>query len=97
MWAVNDISVHPVRTSVISTAGSDGSFSFWDRVKRQRTQAFPKQDGAITATAFSHDGTIFAYAIGYDWAFGYAKNSPSYPLRLMLHPVARAEIDGAKN
>ena len=89
---MNDISNHPVDKTVFSTAGSDGSFSFWDRVQRLRIRTFPKQDGAVTATCFSRDGKAFAYAIGYDWSMGYAKNSPTYPLKLMLHPLTREEL-----
>jgi len=92
IWAINDISLHPVHKACFTTAGSDGTFSFWDRVAHYRLRSFPKQGGAITATAFSRDGTVFAYAVGYDWAMGYQKNTPDYPLKLMLHAVSEEEV-----
>jgi hypothetical protein len=58
-----------------------GTFHYWDKDNKQRLKAFPSnstqtfnppkwQDGSvapITATAFSADGSIFAYAFSYDW------------------------------
>ncbi|TLD29305.1 hypothetical protein PspLS_03943 [Pyricularia sp. CBS 133598] len=49
-------------------------------------------DGAITATSFSPDGRVFAYAVGYDWSRGFAHNRPEYPTKLMLHPVSEEEL-----
>ncbi|KAK7996120.1 hypothetical protein PG991_015587 [Apiospora marii] len=46
---------------------------------------------AITTTAFSRDGSLFAYAVGYDWSMGHSANSPNYPNRLVLHPVTSQE------
>lgn len=49
---------------------------------------------AVTATAFSQvdGGKTFAYATGYDWSQGYARNSASLPTRLMLHPVYEGDL-----
>ena len=96
VWAVNDINFHPVHTSIFTTAGSDGCIYFWDRLAHARFYTFPRREGAISASAFSRDGRVFAYAVGYDWAMGYAKNSPTYPLKLMLHPVADEEVKPRK-
>ena len=89
---MNDINLHPVHTNIFTTAGSDGTFHFWDRVAHSRLRTFPRQDGAITSTAFNRDGKVFAYAVGYDWAMGHIKNSPNYPLKLMLHKVSEDEV-----
>ncbi len=96
VWAVNDVNFHPVHSATISTAGSDGCFFFWDLIAHQRLAMFPKRESAITATAFNRDGKVFAYAIGYDWAKGYAEHSPSSPLKLMLHPVLESEVASRK-
>ncbi len=42
----------------------------------------------ISATGFNMDGTIFAYAVSYDWSKGYAFNRLDFPNRVMLHPVS---------
>ena len=39
------------------------------------------------ATAFNKTGTIFAYAVSYDWSKGYQHNNQQQPIKVMLHPV----------
>ncbi|KAK6834842.1 WD40 repeat-like protein [Apiospora arundinis] len=83
VYAVNDVQFHPVHTATFVTAGSDGSFHFWDRVTHTP---------AITTTAFNRDGSLFAYAVGYDWSKGDAANLPDYPNRLVLHSVTDEDV-----
>ncbi|KAI1489337.1 WD40 repeat-like protein [Biscogniauxia mediterranea] len=98
IWAVNDVRFHPGCPTSFATAGSDGSFSFWDRVGHLRLKGFPPESSgaAITAAAFSNssrgDGTLYAYASGYDWSRGHAGNSPRIQTRLRLHAVAEDKI-----
>ncbi|KAI2470653.1 WD40-repeat-containing domain protein [Annulohypoxylon bovei var. microspora] len=93
VWAVNDVSFHPLAQSVFATAGSDGSFQFWDRIAHSRLKTYPKASGAITSTAFNRDGSFFAYAVGYDWSFGCGKNNQQIENKLMLHPVSEGDIN----
>ncbi|KAF4339776.1 poly(A)+ RNA export [Fusarium beomiforme] len=86
VYAVNDISFHPVH-GTFSTAGSDGTFHFWDKDAKHRLKGYPNVGGSITATTFNKNGSIFAYAVGYDWAKGYQHNTQNYPIKVMLHPV----------
>lgn len=86
VYAVNDISFHPVH-GTFSTAGSDGTFHFWDKDAKHRLKGYPSVGGSITATTFNRDGNIFAYAVGYDWSKGYQGNNQSFPNKVMLHPV----------
>jgi mRNA export factor len=86
VYAVNDISFHPVH-GTFSTAGSDGTFHFWDKDAKHRLKGYPSVGGSITATTFNKTGSIFAYAISYDWSKGYQANTQSYPIKVMLHPV----------
>lgn len=51
-----------------STAGSDGTVSFWDKDSKQRLKPFSNVNGTIPCTTFNRNGTIFAYAISYDWS-----------------------------
>jgi mRNA export factor len=84
--AVNDISFHPLH-GTFSTAGSDGTFHFWDKDAKHRLKGYPQVGGSITATTFNKTGNIFAYSISYDWSKGFQGNSPNYPNKVMLHPV----------
>jgi len=67
VYAINAISFHPLY-GTFSTAGSDGSFNFWDKDSKQRLKQFPNLRSPITATSFNKNGSIFAYALGYDWS-----------------------------
>lgn len=86
VYSVNAISFHPVH-GTFSTAGSDGTFHFWDGVAKHRLKGYPTVGGTISATAFNRNGNIFAYAVSYDWSKGYASNTPQYPNKVMMHPV----------
>ncbi|KKA30705.1 hypothetical protein TD95_004190 [Thielaviopsis punctulata] len=90
VYAVNDISFHPVH-GTFSTAGSEGTFHFWDKEAKHRLKGYPNVGGSITSTAFSKTGGIFAYAVGYDWSKGYQANTQQLPIKVMLHPVDEEE------
>lgn len=90
VYSVNAISFHPVH-GTFSTAGSDGTFHFWDKDAKHRLKGYPEVGGTIPATAFNRNGNIFAYAVSYDWSKGYAFNTPNYPNKIMLHPVLADE------
>lgn len=91
IWTINAISTHPV-FGTFSTAGSDGTYHFWDKDARCRLKGYPAVGGSISASAFNSDGTIFSYAVSYDWHKGYATNNPQYPNKIMLHPVIEEEV-----
>ncbi|ODQ78191.1 hypothetical protein BABINDRAFT_65513 [Babjeviella inositovora NRRL Y-12698] len=91
VYALNSIAIHPVY-GTFSTAGSDGCFNYWDKDARHRLKGFPSLKSSISATAFNRNGTIFAYALSYDWSKGYEFNTPEYPTMIKLHPVKDDEI-----
>lgn len=90
VYSVNAISFHP-QHGTFSTAGSDGTFHFWDGVAKHRLKGYPTTGGTISATAFDRNGDIFAYAVSYDWSKGYSGNTPQYPNKVMMHPVTGDE------
>ena len=92
VWAINDMRFHPIHQMTLCTGGSDGTFHFWDCMAHQRLKGFPSAGGAITALDFNRDGTVLAYAVGYDWSMGYKKSTPDYPNKLMLHHVTEDEV-----
>ena len=91
VYAVNDISYHP-QHGTFSTAGSDGTFHFWDGVAKHRLKGFPKTGDSITATSFNRQGTVFAYAVSYDWSQGFQRNTQQGVHKIMLHGVQQEEI-----
>lgn len=90
VYSVNAISFHP-QHGTFSTAGSDGTFHFWDKDAKHRLKGYPEVGGPITSTAFNASGSIFAYAVSYDWSKGYAHNNQNIPTKIMLHPVQADE------
>jgi len=90
-FSVNAINFHPVQ-GTFSTAGGDGTFHFWDKDAKHRLKGYPETGGPISATAFNNNGTIFAYAVSYDWSKGYAVNTPQTVNKIMLHPVIDDEV-----
>jgi len=89
IFAVNSISFHP-GWGTFATAGSDGTFNFWDKDSKQRLKPFHPCPVPISAGAFNSDGSIYAYACSYDWSKGaeYA-DSTSY---ILLHGTPDSEI-----
>jgi mRNA export factor len=86
VWTINDMSVHPVH-GTFSTCSSDGTFNFWDKERKCRLKGYQSVGGPISATAFNRNGTLFAYAVSYDWSKGYLYNTPGHSNKVMLHPV----------
>lgn len=95
IYSVNSMDFHPIY-GTFSTAGSDGSFAFWDKDARQRLKNFPALDTSITASCFNKNGTIFAYALSYDWSQGYMGNRPDYPTQIKLHGIKEDEVKPKK-
>lgn len=90
VYSVNAISFHPEH-GTFSTAGADGTFHFWDKDAKHRLKGYPEVGSTISATHFSRTGSIFAYAVSYDWSKGYGYNTAQYPNKIMLHPVVGDE------
>lgn len=90
-YPVNSICFHPVY-GTFSTAGSDGTFCYWDKDAKQRLKNFPGVNYTIPASAFNKNGSIFAYALSYDWSQGHTGNRPDYPNQIKLHATKDEEI-----
>lgn len=91
IYPVNDISFHPVH-GTFSTCGADGIIYFWDKDVRQRLKTLAPAPGPISSTAFNHNGSIFAYAVSYDWYKGHSGMVPGHPNAVMLHACKEDEV-----
>jgi mRNA export factor len=56
------------------------------------TAEFDPVPGPITATAFNRTGTIFAYAVSYDWSKGHGGMTQGHINKIMLHPCKDEEV-----
>ncbi|KAA8912803.1 hypothetical protein TRICI_003346 [Trichomonascus ciferrii] len=91
IYPLNAISFHPVY-GTFSTAGSDGTFHFWDKDSKYRLKGSGNVGGSIACTAFNRNGNIFAYAVSYDWSKGHQFNTQNYPNMVKLHPTTDEEV-----
>ncbi|KAF7731739.1 hypothetical protein EC973_008253 [Apophysomyces ossiformis] len=91
VFSVNSISFHPVH-GTFSTAGSDGTVSFWDKDSKQRLKPFSNVNGTIPCAKFNRNGTIFAYAVSYDWSKGYKFALPTNTNKVFLHAVREEDV-----
>ena len=64
---MNSIAFHPVH-GTLSTVGSDGRFSFWDKDARTKLKTSEQLDQPISSCGFNAQGNIFGYASSYDWS-----------------------------
>lgn len=92
IYAVNSINFHPVY-GTFATAGGDGAYNFWDKDSKQRLKALQRCNMPIPCSAFNHDGSIYAYAVGYDWSKGAENHNPATAKNhIFLHPTSDAEV-----
>ncbi|KAJ7301370.1 WD40-repeat-containing domain protein [Mycena albidolilacea] len=54
--------------------------------------SFEAAPGPISTTTFNRNGSIFAYAVSYDWSKGHSGMTPGHPNKLMLHACKEDEV-----
>ncbi|GMM38530.1 RNA export factor [Saccharomycopsis crataegensis] len=91
LYSLNQICFHPVQGTFV-TAGSEGNLSFWDKDSKHRLKSYQSIGTPITAANFNNNGSIFAYAIGYDWSKGYTYSKPDNPVGIKIHAVKDEEV-----
>jgi mRNA export factor len=80
-----------------ATAGSDGAYHFWDKDSKQRLKAqqpcmYGSLPAPIPCSTYNRTGSIYAYAVSYDWSRGYADYNPqAMKNTILLHPVKEEE------
>eukprot|EP00127_Corallochytrium_limacisporum_P006222 Clim_evm39s221 gene=Clim_evmTU39s221 len=91
--SVTSIAVQPVGSmDCFATTGSDGSYRFWHRSRRQPLQAYGTLPAGVQKGAFSPDGTLFAYAVGYAWDTAAHQNwQPGSQYQIQVHQVQSAD------
>ncbi|KAJ7374996.1 Poly(A)+ RNA export protein rae1 [Desmophyllum pertusum] len=69
---------------LLSTVGSDGKFSFWDKDARTKLKTSEQLNMSITACCFNSKGNIFAYSSSYDWSKGHEYFNPQAKPKIFL-------------
>ncbi|KAG2377085.1 Protein RAE1-like protein [Vigna angularis] len=94
IYSVNSLNFHPIHHT-FATAGSDGAFNFWDKDSKQRLKAMQRCSQPIPCSAFNNDGSIFAYAVCYDWSKGAENHNPATAKNyIYLHLPQESEVKG---
>lgn len=91
IFPVNDLAYHPVH-GTFATSGSDGTYAFWDKDARSRLKSFDPAPGPVIAGQFNRTGSLFGYAISYDWHKGHSGMTSSHPNKIMLHICKDEEV-----
>jgi mRNA export factor len=92
IYAVNDIKFHPQHGTFV-TCGADGVFNFWDKDSKQRLKQMSKCNAPIPCGGFNRDGSIFAYAVSYDWSKGGSDPmAATGQNNIFLHAVSDTEV-----
>ncbi|XP_072952714.1 protein RAE1-like isoform X1 [Typha angustifolia] len=94
IYSVNSLNFHPVHHT-FATAGSDGAFNFWDKDSKQRLKAMARCPHPIPCSTFNQDGSIYAYAVCYDWSKGAENHNPATAKTyIYLHTPQESEVKG---
>ena len=74
--------------------GSDGVLTIWNKDTKSKYKSTKKLPAPITSSCFSDDGTLLAYAIGYDWIKGYEEQkNNNYPIQIFVRaPNVSTEV-----
>ena len=92
IYPVNSMAFHPKYHTFV-TAGGDGNYNFWDKDSKQRLKAMTRSNNSIPCGAFNNDGSLYAYALSYDWSKGYAAHDPATAKHyIMLHVIQDGEV-----
>ncbi|CAN4093609.1 unnamed protein product [Withania somnifera] len=94
IYSVNSLNFHPTH-GTFATAGSDGAFNFWDKDSKQRLKAMSRCSQPIPCSTFNNEGSIYAYAVCYDWSKGAENHNPSTAKTyIYLHFPQESEVKG---
>ena len=90
MYPLNAIGMHPTKTSLF-TAGGDGNFFFWNYTQKHKCTTLNFSGTPVTKAKFNPDGTMVAYATGYDYAKG-IEGTHSYKTSIGVHFVKPQDL-----
>ncbi|KAJ8625682.1 hypothetical protein MRB53_034212 [Persea americana] len=91
IYTINSLNFHPVHHT-FATAGSDGAFNFWDKDSKKRLMVTARFSQSIRCSTFNSDGSIFAFAVGYDWSMGPEYYNPAENNYILLHTPQESEV-----
>eukprot|EP01061_Rhynchopus_euleeides_P014590 TRINITY_DN25229_c3_g1_i2.p1 TRINITY_DN25229_c3_g1~~TRINITY_DN25229_c3_g1_i2.p1 ORF type:complete len:339 (+),score=107.14 TRINITY_DN25229_c3_g1_i2:46-1062(+) len=92
VFSVNCISFHP-RFGTFATCGSNGTVTMWDGPKKQKVSTLVQPcHNTIPCGAFDSSGSLFAYAVSYDWTKGAANYNPQLGHKICIKPIQDSDV-----
>eukprot|EP01095_Lingulamoeba_sp_RSL-Kostka_P011292 TRINITY_DN4257_c0_g1_i1.p1 TRINITY_DN4257_c0_g1~~TRINITY_DN4257_c0_g1_i1.p1 ORF type:complete len:352 (+),score=112.35 TRINITY_DN4257_c0_g1_i1:95-1150(+) len=95
IYSVNVLAFHN-QFGTFATCGADGEFNFWDKDSKQRLKSFNRMNNSIPCASWNADGTIFSYAVSYDWSKGNQHYDENFQNNIFLHKTKEEEIRNRK-
>ena len=86
LFPVHSIGFHPEKRHSLFTAGGEGSIHFWDSQRKDRLKTLSFSGVPVTKAKLNDNGTLLAYALGYDWAKG-IEGAHSYNNSISVHKI----------
>ena len=96
VFSVNSVSFHTPMQHVFATAGSNGTVTVWDGIKRQKVGTYlvslkdPKLP--ISCGKFDSSGMYYAYAASYDWTKGQTGYNPQYGHKVCIRRIVEKDV-----
>ena len=91
VYPVTAVTFHPQFLSLV-TAGADGVFHLWDTESRRRICYSKPLNDPVNAICFNAQGTLLAYATGYDWSKGFQFAKPGVGGVVRVRKVEEWEV-----
>jgi len=93
VYSVNGISFN-IQYNTFATFGSDGMLIVWNKDSKSKYKSSKKFPAPQTAAAFTEDGKLLAYAIGYDWTKGFeTTKTQQFPTKIFVRsPDVKEEV-----
>ena len=97
MFSLNGITFNKA-FNTFATIGADGHYFTWNKDNKSKYKSSKKFPGQLTAVDFSENGTMLAYAIGYDHSKGFegAKLSNCPVMLILRTPDIKVEVNKPK-
>eukprot|EP00475_Leptophrys_vorax_P020992 TRINITY_DN2873_c0_g1_i1.p1 TRINITY_DN2873_c0_g1~~TRINITY_DN2873_c0_g1_i1.p1 ORF type:complete len:356 (-),score=95.04 TRINITY_DN2873_c0_g1_i1:57-1124(-) len=95
-YPLNSVNFHPL-FGTFATCGGDGQYNIWDKDARHRISNGMKRQMPVTTASWNSDGSLFVFAIGYDWSKGMeeyekVKKVEAKRPKLFVHVVKEEEV-----
>ena len=91
-YSVNSMRFHQIYDFLLVTSGGDGVTYYWNINDKMKITNYQYNKVPITKTAFSPDGKVCAYALGYDWSEGIWGIKYGYPNQIYAHILQSTDV-----